>query len=174
MLTPDLEVAREFVAANPRLGRILLCAVSGAHMYGFPSADSDLDLKGIHLAPTRELLGLRPDVAVHDLTDIPSGVECDLTTNEAGSALSLLLNGNGNMLERILSPFSSYRPTRCSSYRSSLADRCPARSFATTQASFVDASVSTNARPRPKRCCTATGWRSPESICSAPGCSNRI
>lgn len=105
MLTPDLDIAREFVASNPPHGRVLLCAVSGAHMYGFPSADSDLDLKGIHLVPTRELLGLRPSVAVHDLTAIYRGVECDLTTNEAGSALSLLLNGNGNMLERILSPF---------------------------------------------------------------------
>jgi predicted nucleotidyltransferase len=104
MLTADLELAREFVAANPPPGRLMLCAVSGAHMYGFPSADSDLDLKGIHLAPTRELLGLRPDVAVHDLTAWHRGVECDLTTNEAGAALALLLNGNGNMLERILSP----------------------------------------------------------------------
>ena len=51
------------------------------------------------------MLGLRPDVAVHDLTAFHRGVECDLTTNEAGSALALLLNGNGNMLERILSPF---------------------------------------------------------------------
>ena len=43
MLTPDLDLAHEFVAANPPHGRLLLCAVSGAHMYGFPSADSDLD-----------------------------------------------------------------------------------------------------------------------------------
>jgi uncharacterized protein len=105
MLTPDLDLAREFVASNPPRGRVLLCAVSGAHMYGFPSADSDLDLKGIHLAPTRELLGLRPNESVHDLTAFHRGVECDLTTNEAGKVLSLLLNGNGNMLERILSPF---------------------------------------------------------------------
>ena len=109
MLTPDLDLARQFVAANPPNGRLVLCGVSGAHMYGFPSADSDLDLKGIHLVPTRELLGLRPDVAVHDLTAIHRGVECDLTTNEAGSALALLLNGNGNMLERTLSPFQLTR-----------------------------------------------------------------
>ncbi len=104
MLTPDLDLARKFVATNPPHGRLVLCAVSGAHMYGFPSADSDLDLKGIHMVPARGLLGLAPDVAVHDLTAIHRGVECDLTTNEAGSALSLLLDGNGNMLERILSP----------------------------------------------------------------------
>jgi predicted nucleotidyltransferase len=33
-------------------------------MYGFPSADSDLDLKGIHLAPALGFLGLRPAVGV--------------------------------------------------------------------------------------------------------------
>jgi uncharacterized protein len=59
----------------------------------------------LHLMPTLGFLGLRPAVGVHDLTAFHRGVECDLTTNEAGSALSLLLNGNGNMLERILSPF---------------------------------------------------------------------
>jgi uncharacterized protein len=105
MLMPDLNLCREFVALNPPSGRVVLCAVSGAHMYGFPSPDSDLDIKGIHLVATEELLGLRPNIAVHDLTSVHRNVECDLTTNEAGSALALLLNGNGNMLERILSPF---------------------------------------------------------------------
>jgi uncharacterized protein len=105
MLMPDLSLCREFVSLNPPPGRVVLCAVSGAHMYGFPSPDSDLDIKGIHLVATEELLGLRPNVAVHDLTAVHRSVECDLTTNEAGAALALLLNGNGNMLERILSPF---------------------------------------------------------------------
>lgn len=104
MLTADLDLAREYVAENPPPGRLLMCGISGAHMYGFPSPDSDLDLKGIHLVPTRQLLGLRPDAPVHDITTVYRGVECDLTTNEAGAALGLLVNGNGNMLERILSP----------------------------------------------------------------------
>ena len=104
-LEPDLALSRRFLATHPPPGRLVQCGVSGAHAYGFPSVDSDLDLKGIHLVPTRTLLGLQPDVAVHDLTEVFDGVECDLTTNEAGSALALLLNGNGNMLERILSRF---------------------------------------------------------------------
>ena len=135
MLTPDLDLARDFVAANPPRGRLVLCAVSGAHMYGFPSADSDLDLKGIHLVPTRELLGLRPDVAVHDLTAFHHGVECDLTTNEAGSALSLLLNGNGNILERILSPFQ-LTPTDELIELQELARRSVSRSFVRHYAGF--------------------------------------
>ena len=86
---------------------MLLCAVSGSHLYGFPSPDSDLDLKGIHLHPTRDLLGLGNTPETHDLTEDFEGSEVDLTTNEVGQALKLLLAGNGNMLERILSPFQA-------------------------------------------------------------------
>jgi uncharacterized protein len=112
MLIPDLDLARRFVAAHPPPGTLVMCAVSGAHLYGFPSPDSDLDLKGIHLVPTRSLLGLRPVIGPHDLTEDYDGVECDLTTNEAGSSLASLLAGNGNMLERILSPHQLVRTTQ--------------------------------------------------------------
>ncbi len=105
MLNPDLDVARRFLDQHPPPGTLLQCAISGAHLYGFPSPDSDLDLKGIHAAPTRELLGMQPRMEPHDLTEDLDGVECDLTTNEAASALRSLLAGNGNMLERILSPY---------------------------------------------------------------------
>lgn len=135
MLTPDLDLAREFVAIYPPRGRLVQCGISGAHMYGFPSPDSDLDLKGIHLVPTQELLGLRPDLAAHDLTADHRGVECDLTTNEAGSALSLLLNGNGNMLERILSPFQLVESDEVRQLQS-LARRSVSRRFARHYAGF--------------------------------------
>lgn len=42
MLTADLDLAREYLTVNPPPGRLLLCGVSGAHMYGFPAPDSDL------------------------------------------------------------------------------------------------------------------------------------
>ncbi len=111
MLTADLEIARAYIAPNPPPGTLLLCGVTGAHLYGFPSPDSDLDLKGIHLAPTVQLLGLEPATPPHDHTEIFQGIECDLTTNEASDALRLLLSGNGNMLERILSPLQTYEST---------------------------------------------------------------
>jgi len=59
MLIPDLELGRRFLAANPPPGEVLSCGATGAHLYGFPSPDSDLDLKGIHLASTESVLGLR-------------------------------------------------------------------------------------------------------------------
>ncbi len=108
MLTPDLTVGRKFVEANRPPGRMLLCAVTGSHHYGFPSRDSDLDLKGIHLAPTADLLGLGKPVETRDRLEVFEGVECDFTSHEAKKALKLLLAGNGNMLERILSPFQLF------------------------------------------------------------------
>jgi predicted nucleotidyltransferase len=103
-LAPDLDLGRRFLAARPPPGRVLCCGVTGGHYYGFPSPDSDLDLKGIHLAPTESLLGLDEAKETHDRLEIFEGLECDLTTHEAAKALGLLLRGNGNMLERICSP----------------------------------------------------------------------
>lgn len=109
-MEPDLALARRFLEANPPDGEVILLAVTGSHLYGFPSVDSDLDLKGMHLAPREQLLGLFPPAASHDRLEVFEGVECDLTTHEAGMALSLLLKGNGNMLERIFSPYQVCSP----------------------------------------------------------------
>ena len=37
---------------------LLFATISGAHLYGFPSADSDYDLRGVHILPAREVMGL--------------------------------------------------------------------------------------------------------------------
>ncbi len=44
MLTPDLERACRFLAVHPPPGVLLQCGITGAHYYGFPSPDSDVDL----------------------------------------------------------------------------------------------------------------------------------
>jgi predicted nucleotidyltransferase len=76
--------------------------LSGAHAYGFPSPDSDLDLKAIHLAPTADLLGLEVPVPTVDRAEVIEGVEIDYTSNELAHALSGILAGNGNFIERVL------------------------------------------------------------------------
>ncbi|MDF1838285.1 MAG: nucleotidyltransferase domain-containing protein [Planctomycetota bacterium] len=105
MLIPDLSIARRFLGARPAPGPIVQCAITGAHIYGFPSEDSDLDIKGLHMAPAHQILGLGQAKEAHDALEIFEGVECDLTTHEARPALVSLLQGNGNMLERFTSPF---------------------------------------------------------------------
>ncbi len=80
----------------------LVVYLSGAHAYGFPSPDSDIDMKAIHIEPTRSLLGLRNPRATFDRAEILEGVEIDYTSNELGMLLGGLLSGNGNYLERVL------------------------------------------------------------------------
>lgn len=76
--------------------------LSGAHAYGFPSPDSDLDLKAIHVARTEDLLGLQVPPSTYDRAEVIDGVEIDYTSNELAHALSGILAGNGNFLERAL------------------------------------------------------------------------
>ena len=39
---------------------LVFATISGAHLYGFPSPDSDYDLRGCHVLPVREVVGLDP------------------------------------------------------------------------------------------------------------------
>jgi predicted nucleotidyltransferase len=54
----DFELLRAEAAAHPY--PLLFATVSGAHLYGFPSPDSDYDLRGVHILPPEESLGLLP------------------------------------------------------------------------------------------------------------------
>jgi predicted nucleotidyltransferase len=95
------EVARRFVAARAAARTHLVIYLSGAHAYGFPSPDSDLDLKCIHVAPTRELVGLEVAEDPRDRIEIIDGVEMDYGSNELAPALRGAIKGNGNFLERL-------------------------------------------------------------------------
>lgn len=86
--------------------RHVVVSLSGAHAYGFPSPDSDLDLKAIHVAPTERLLGLSPPPqSAPDRIEVLDGVEVDYSSNEIQPALVGILQGNGNFIERVLSRF---------------------------------------------------------------------
>lgn len=83
---------------------LLLVSVSGAHLYGFASADSDVDLRGVHLLPVPALLGL--DLPKQTVTRAweDNGLEIDLVCHDVGKFLALLLQQNGNYLEQLFSP----------------------------------------------------------------------
>lgn len=80
----------------------LVISLSGAHAYGFPSHDSDLDLKAIHIAPTAALLGLQPRHVPAERMEVLEGVEVDYSSNELQPVLLGILQGNGNYIERVL------------------------------------------------------------------------
>ncbi len=85
-----------------RRGEHVVVYLSGAHAYGFPSPDSDLDLKAIHVAKTADLLGFDVPSPTSDRAEVIDGVEIDYTSNELAHALAGILAGNGNFLERVL------------------------------------------------------------------------
>jgi uncharacterized protein len=82
----------------------VVVTLSGAHAYGFPSPDSDIDLKAIHVARTDDLLGFEPPPPTADRAEVIDGVEIDYTSNELAHAILGILRGNGNFLERVLGP----------------------------------------------------------------------
>ena len=83
---------------------LLFATVSGAHLYGFPSADSDFDLRGAHVAPSALLGGLDKINETVKSSHVREGMEVDLVTHEARKFLSLLLRDNGYVLEQLYSP----------------------------------------------------------------------
>ncbi|WP_338899081.1 nucleotidyltransferase domain-containing protein [Streptomyces sp. TG1A-60] len=97
----DIDLA-PVVAEQP--DPLLFATVSGAHLYGFPSRDSDVDLRGVHLLPTAELIGLREPEETRSRMWDRDGVEMDLVTHDLRKFVRLMLRRNGCVLEQLLSP----------------------------------------------------------------------
>lgn len=83
---------------------LLFATISGAHLYGFPSPDSDYDVRGVHVLPVREVVGLDPGRETVELSEIRDGLEIDLVTHDAKKFFHLLLRKNGYVLEQLYSP----------------------------------------------------------------------
>ncbi|MFG2887438.1 DNA polymerase beta superfamily protein [Streptomyces sp. NPDC048297] len=83
---------------------VLFATVSGAHLYGFPSQDSDLDLRGVHLLPAADLVGLHEPEETRSRAWVRYDVEMDLVTHDLRKFVRLMLRRNGYVLEQLLSP----------------------------------------------------------------------
>lgn len=83
---------------------LLFATISGAHLYGFPSPDSDFDLRGVHLLPLKEVVGLRTGPETIERSGVQDGLEIDLVTHDAKKFFGLLLKKNGYVLEQVFSP----------------------------------------------------------------------
>jgi predicted nucleotidyltransferase len=98
----DLAALRQLVEGQQY--RPLFVTVSGAHLYGFPSPDSDVDLRGCHLLPLSDVVGLDlPAETLERKLDL-AGVEVELVSHDLGKYLRLLVKNNGYVLEQIFSP----------------------------------------------------------------------
>lgn len=83
---------------------LLFATISGAHLYGFPSTDSDFDLRGCHVLPVSELIGLDAPTETLESSRLEDGLELDLVTHDAKKFFLMMLQKNGYVLEQLYSP----------------------------------------------------------------------
>src|SRR5207249_4591082 len=110
---------------DPRLNRIVasqpyplvFATISGAHLYGFPSPDSDFDLRGAHVLPLESVVGLdvRNETVEQNMIvpphpgPLPIGcgeggpLEMDIVSHDVRKFCGLLLKKNGYVLEQLFS-----------------------------------------------------------------------
>jgi predicted nucleotidyltransferase len=100
--TEHMDRLKRIVVAQPY--PLIFATVSGAHLYGFHSPDSDFDLRGVHVLPVNEVVGLTQGRETIESEQIVDGLEIDLVTHDALKFFRLLLRKNGYVLEQLLSP----------------------------------------------------------------------
>ena len=83
---------------------LLFVTISGAHLYGFPSPDSDYDLRGVHVLPVREVVGLDVARETIEVSGDREGLELDLVTHDVKKFFGLMLKKNGYVLEQLYAP----------------------------------------------------------------------
>ena len=82
----------------------LFVTVSGAHIYGFPSHDSDVDLRGCHQLALEQVVGLAQPPQTIDRAGVEDGTDVDIVSHEIAKYFGLLVKNNGYVLEQIFSP----------------------------------------------------------------------
>ncbi|MEG3928002.1 MULTISPECIES: DNA polymerase beta superfamily protein [unclassified Microcoleus] len=87
---------------------LLFATVSGSHLYGFPSADSDFDLRGVHILPLPKVIGLISGEETIEVSEVREGMQLDLVTHDIKKFFELLLKRNGYVLEQLYSPLIVY------------------------------------------------------------------
>lgn len=81
----------------------IFATISGAHLYGFASPDSDVDLRGAFLLPARSVLGLHPPAETLSIQQA-ADVEIDWVAHDVRKFARLLTSHNGYVLEQLYSP----------------------------------------------------------------------
>lgn len=105
---------------------LLFATLSGAHLYGFPSPDSDFDLRGAHILPLREIVGLGVREETVERSGIRDGLEMDLVTHDLRKFFGMMLKKNGYVLEQIHSPLIIHETPEFAELRD-IATRCVTR-----------------------------------------------
>src|SRR5215831_6457376 len=104
-MEPNLKLR---AAVQRQVHPMVFVTISGAHLYGFPSPDSDYDLRGVHVLPVRDVVGLETGIETIEVSENQDGIQLDLVTHDIKKFFRLLLKKNGYVLEQLYSPLVVY------------------------------------------------------------------
>jgi hypothetical protein len=131
-------------------GRALFATVSGAHLYGFASPDSDFDVRGAHLLPLPQVVSLFPARETIEYSAVENGREIDLVSHDAAKFFGLMLKKNGYVMEQIFSPIVVLGEA-CLKELRPLAQGCITRHIYHHYRGFAENQAALLAKEQPKR-----------------------
>ena len=82
----DLAKLQPIVDSGPTA---LFATVSGAHLYGFASADSDVDIRGAFVRPLDSVLGLGPHQDTWEVSETRDGLEVDWVAHDVSKFITM-------------------------------------------------------------------------------------
>jgi uncharacterized protein len=95
---------RDHLAEVTRKGpEPIFATISGAHLYGFASPDSDVDLRGVFMLKASEMLGLHAPAETITIED-KTIIDLDWVAHDIRKFARLMTNHNGYVLEQLYSP----------------------------------------------------------------------
>src|SRR6266566_3864607 len=143
---------------DPRLHRIvaaqpyplLFATISGSHLYGFPSLDSDFDLRGAHVLPLESVIGLEVrDETVQD-SRVIERLEMDIVSHDVRKFFGLLLKKNGYVLEQLFSPLIVHTTPEHEELKA-IARGCPTKHHSHHYFGFAETQWKLFDKERPRR-----------------------
>lgn len=129
---------------------LIFASVSGAHLYGFPSPDSDYDLRGAHALPLRQVVGLEEPQETIEIEEVRDGLELDLVTHDVKKFFQMLLKPNGYVLEQVFSPLVIQTSPEHAELRA-IARQCITRRHVKHYLGFTESQWQLFAKERPRR-----------------------
>jgi predicted nucleotidyltransferase len=104
----DYPVLRDLVLSLPgvseRADQVALLSIGGSHGYGLATEDSDLDVRGMFMMPTRELIAGRLDPSVEPKPAQMRPAGTDVVIDELGRMAQHAAQARPNMLEVLWAP----------------------------------------------------------------------
>jgi uncharacterized protein len=128
----------------------LFATISGAHLYGFPSPDSDVDMRGAHILPLEAMVGLDTKDETLEDTRVIEGLEMDIVSHDVRKFFGLLLKKNGYVLEQLYSPLIVQTSPQHEELKS-ICRRCVTRNHSHHYLGFVQTQWNLFTKESPRR-----------------------